>query len=229
MENLKNVILSTNNSELAFKYLKTEFSHNEKIEELKKDNLTKKIACIIQLDKILSQEEALIFISNLIEHDGLIREAVSIKLNEFMKSEFGEFFQSKDIIKIIVKAIIDVNPSVCRNIVELLFYIKDEDFLRELIYSQLINLFLEIVDFKQKNHIYTKKVFKIYWLLEALSSIKLQACQNLDTIIEKSALSENYTIREKAAKLLVNLSGYEKFKLILCNDDNIYVKRFFNK
>src|SRR5574344_598882 len=115
MENSKNVILSTNNSELAFQYLKTEFSHNEKIEELKKDNLTKKIACIIQLDKILSQEEALIFISNLIEHDGLIREAVSIKLNEFMKSEFGEFFQSKDIIKIIVKAIIDVNPSVCRD------------------------------------------------------------------------------------------------------------------
>ena len=80
-----------------------------------------------------------------------------------------------------------------------------------------------------------KKIFNLYWNLEALASIsdKVIPTSELQGLLEKTALSNDYTIREKTAKVAYLLSSKNsKFKKIielLKDDNNIYVKKFVNE
>ena len=62
-------------------------SHAELIEMLKDGNIPQKQIAALKLDAINSENEAQILVSNLTGQDGKIREAVSLRLDEFMSNE----------------------------------------------------------------------------------------------------------------------------------------------
>ena len=85
----------------------------------------------------------------------------------------------------------------------------------------------------QKASDYTKKLFNLYWSLEALGELKPNITKTLEDILQKTALFRDYTIREKTAMVLSLLEEtsitLEEIKTKLKNDDNFYVKRFSQK
>lgn len=227
---------SANNSEQACELALSNFSYDEIIEKLKSENIIEKQACILALDNILSQEDANILISNLTGQDGRIREVCAFKINELIK-QTPNYFQTNDAVQIFLKGITDVNPTVCRFIIEALEYIDDKQTLIDYLLNQIESLFSEI-SFDEKGvkkHILNKQIFKLYWSLEAFINIlsvmtKITLEGNLKKIIEAGTNFEEYTIREKTHKLLCilkrihNVDVYDEYLLKLQNDENFYVR-----
>ncbi len=219
---------------LASKYCNESLSHDELINELYNDNDLKKQLCLIEIEKINSQNEADILTYNLTGKSGPIRETASFAILKLIKKEeFNCFFQKREIIDTFVKAITDINPSVSRNTIEIIKYVEDIDYLYKCIIEQINLTLSKISDIKQ-NRSYTanKKNFNLYWNLEAVISIsdKIAPDVELITILNNTALSNDYTIREKTAKAAMIFSEKNiKFKLvsnIMKNDDNIYVRKY---
>ena len=135
-----------------------------------------------------------------------------------------------------IKSITDINPSVSRNAVEFIKYVDDYEYLYNEILKE-IKITLSNIDETSKNRSYVqnKKNFNLYWNLEALAGIsdKVVPTSELQGLLEKTALSNDYTIREKTAKVAYLLSSKNsKFKKIielLKDDNNIYVKKFVNE
>ena len=85
---------------------------------------------------------------------------------------------------------------------------------------------LEIADLKQnRSYLTNKKNFSLYWNLECIASLgnKINAGEELKNILEKTALSNDYTIREKTAKC-ASIFNFTDILKLLENDENIYVK-----
>ncbi len=186
--------------------------------------------CILKLDSILSQQEADILIFHLTNHAALIREACAHKVNEFMKEEsYAAFFQTRTILDSLLKAVNDINPNICRMIIEVLPYINEKEYFLENLYHRIDYVFEELEKLKRSNW-YTKKLFNLYWCLEALAVIKAPADARLEKVLEKTSVFRDYTIREKTAMVLSYLSEtspvLERIKENLKNDDNFYVKRY---
>ena len=185
--------------------------------------------CILKLDSILSQQEADILIFHLTNHAALIREACANKVNEFMKESYAAFFQTRHILDSLLKAVNDINPNICRMIIEILPYINEKEYFLENLYHRIDYVFEELEKLKRSNW-YTKKLFNLYWCLEALAVIKAPADARLEKVLEKSSVFRDYTIREKTAMVLSYLSEtspvLERIKENLKNDDNFYVKRY---
>lgn len=220
----------------AFNYCIQEFSHEELINELSKDNDLKKQICIINIKYLNSQQEADMLVNNLILHSGPIRETASYKILELIQiKEFNNLFQTQHILDIFVKAITDINPSVSRNIVEVIKYVNNFDYLYSQIINEIKKTMLELNEIKQnKSYTANKKNFNLYWNLEAIINIseKISADEELYNILQKTAVSNDYTIREKTAKTANNIAKYNaKFKDILLlfeKDTNIYVRKYLN-
>ncbi len=221
----------------AYEYCCFNFSHNEIIEELKKDDEIKKQLCIINLKSVNNQKEADLLVSNLINKGGPIREVTSMKINELInKEEYVQFFQTTGTIDIFIKAINDVNPNVSRNIVEFINLIENKNYLKSQIYKKIFTLFDELEDLnkfkKLKSHVINKKSFNLYWSLETIIQILpgLDLDENLEEILLKASEYEEYPIREKAAKILSGLNKKTNtiIKLIetLKEDCNMYVRRY---
>ena len=218
----------------AFSYCESFFTHDELINELLSENDLKKQLCLIELKRLNSQTEADILVSNLINHSGPIRETTSYKILELIKDEmYRNLFQEKEMIDIFVKAITDINPSVSRNVVQIITYIDDSVYLYESILAAINNTLSQLDDIKQ-NHSYVsnKKNFNLYWNLEAIISIstKIKPCSKLIEILKVTALSNDYTIREKTAKTAKIFSkssvGFADVLSILKDDENVYVLRY---
>ncbi len=236
MENYSQINYNKNMEmlELAFKYCSESYSHEDLINELYSDNDLKKQFCLIEIKKIHSQKEADIIVKNLTLQTGPVRETAAYAILELIKQEdFRPFFQKQDIINVFVKAITDINPSVSRNTIEIIKYIDDADYLYHCIINE-INLTLNKTIDTRKNHSYAanKKNFNLYWNLEAITNIadKINPKDELITILKTTALSNDYTIREKTAKAADIFSKKnESFKSILnilSDDDNIYVRKY---
>ena len=75
-----------------------------------------------------------------------------------------------------------------------------------------------------------KEVFKLYWCLETIYEFwDKVAFDDIKQIILRSKNIEEYTIREKAAKILTRCfddEDLEKARTELKNDRNYYVRRF---
>ena len=72
-----------------------DYTNEELIEMLKNGNIVQKQIAALRLEKINSKEEAQVLLQNLTGQDGKIREAVSLKLNEFMSNpKFLDYFKS---------------------------------------------------------------------------------------------------------------------------------------
>ena len=213
---------------IAIKYCEEKLLHENIINELYNDNNLKKQLCLIELQNVKNQKEADILVYNLTEHSTPIREAASFKIYELIqKVENKNFFQTKDIIEILIKSITDINPTISRNAVEIIKYIKDKQYIYKTILKE-INKTIDEIELIKKNRSYelNKKNFKLYWFLEGLTCIsqEIEPLEELTNILEKTAGYEDYTIREKTAKLAKALELTNIIN-ILNKDENIYVKR----
>lgn len=221
----------------ALKLYEQNFTHEELIELLKNGNIVQKQIAALRLETVKSVEDGNVLLANLTGQDGKIREAVSLRLNEFMADfQLINFFKNPKNYKIFLDAVIDINGNICRNIIGAITNLRnDAEFcsifcenLVELTYS-LLNI-IEQMDFQDGKYKVNKEVFKLYWCLETVFVFwdKLKF-DDLKQIILRSKDIEEYTIREKAAKILA--LGFDDEQLIsarsdLQNDRNYYVRRF---
>lgn len=218
----------------AMVYCYENYSHDDLINELSKDNDLKKQFCIIEIKKLNSQKEADLLVGNLTGKSGPIRETVSFKILELIKqAEFSKYFQKKEILDVFVKAITDINPSVSRNTVEIIKYTDNAQYLYESLIKEINKTLNEMGDvYQTRSYDTNKKNFNLYWNIEAIINIacKIQTEQEFVEILKRTALSNDYTIREKTAKAASILSKKdERYKTVinmLLNDDNVYVRKF---
>lgn len=217
----------------AVQYCSETFSHEDLINELSLDNDIKKQLCVIEIKEIKSQNEADLLVYNLTEKSTPVREVISFKIFELIQNKnFNKFFQSNKIIDTFTKGITDINPSVSRNMIEIIKFIDNSDYLISKIIDE-IKLTLDSLDNIKKNRSYVanKKNFNLYWNLEALSVLgdKVKINDEIISIINATYKSNDYTIREKTAKLICSLNSdlFINIIEILKKDENIYVKKYF--
>ena len=212
-------------------------SHIELLELLKDGNIVQKQIAALKLESINSYQDAQILLSNLTGQDGKIREAVSSRLKEFMaKPEFLQFFKPVLNYKIFLDAITDINGNICRNVISAISNLRMDDDFCKVFCKELAELSLELLDvveqfdFQDGKYKVNKEAFKLYWCLETVYEFwdKMESDKLKEIILRSKNIGE-YTIREKAAKILSR--GFEDEELAraqkdLKNDMNYYVRRF---
>jgi hypothetical protein len=215
----------------AIKCSEDNYSHNDIIDVLKGDDDIKKQFCLIELNKIDSQEEANILVFNLTNHSGPIRETSAFKIGDLISNiEYKKYFQTKEIIDTFVKAITDINPSVSRYSIDFIKFVDDVEYLYKRIIEE-IKITLSNIDetVKNRSYVQNKKNFNLYWNLEAIIAIadKITLQEELIEILEKTALSNDYTIREKTAKT-ASLLNVQSVLTLLKDDENVYVRKYID-
>ena len=237
--NLNNSYYETldENFKQALNLCENNYSHSELLEFLQSGNIVQKQLSALKLETINSQNEAQILVSNLVGQDGKIREAVSLRLNEFMSNpKTLEYFETPENYQIFLAAIIDINGNICRNVIGAISHLKNNANFCNKFCQELVILTKDLLgkiekdDFFEGKYKVNKEVFKLYWCLETIyvfwDKIKFE---DLKEIILRTKDIQEYTIREKAAKILTrNFSDPEllKAKEALKNDSNYYVRRF---
>ncbi len=222
----------------ALNLFEKDFTHDELISLLKDGNIVQKQISALRLDGIISNYDADILVSNLTGQDGKVREAVSLRLNEFMSNpSMLVYFKSTKSYDVFLDAVIDINANICRNVISAISNLKSDDGFCENFCPKLVsltNILLDKVnefDFMQGKYKVNKEVFKLYWCLETIFVFwdKLDF-SDLKQILLRAKDVEEYTIREKAAKILTK--NFDDIELInakkqLENDSNYYVRRYF--
>lgn len=222
----------------ALKFFEAEYSHIALLAFLKSpnSNIVQKQLAALCLDGIFSKEDAQILLSNLTGQDGKIREAVSFRLNEFMANpEYLPYFEIPQNYEIFLDAVIDINGNICRNVISAVSNLKNNsDFCRvfccgltKMMFGLLDNI--ETLDLFDGKYKVNKEVFKLYWCLEtAYVFWDKFNIEDLKKIILRSKNIQEYTIREKTAKILSRGFEDEDLKKAceeLKNDSNYYVRR----
>ena len=221
----------------ALKFYETDYTHAQLIELLQNGNIPQKQIAALKLDTIKSEIDAQILLSNLTGQDGKIREAVSMRLAEFMRDKncIGYFEPSKNAQKFL-DAVIDINGNICRNVISAISNLKNDEEFCNIFCEKLTKLTEELLDIVEKfdfqdgKYKVNKEAFKLYWCLETIyvfwDKINLQRLKN---IISKASQIGEYTIREKSAKILTQDFDDKDLTAIknkLKNDSNYYVRRF---
>lgn len=225
-----------NEIEKAVKLCEKEYSRDEIFDLLKASSASnpqidvEKQICILKLEDIRTQQEADVLVYHLTEHHGLIREACAHKINEFMQNpSLQNFFQTTEISDALLKAVNDINPNICRLIIDVLPYLKDKKYFLNNLYNRFDVIFDELEKLKRSNW-YTKKLFNLYWGLEALCALSPDCDSKLQNVLQQCLKIREYTIREKTAMLLDSLKSDKDFinqaKQLLAQDTNYYVKRY---
>lgn len=202
---------------------------------LKNGNILQKQIAALKINMVENAEQAQILYSNLTGQDGKIREAVSLKLTELIP-EYFQYFQTHDFYNTLLDAIIDVNPNVCRNIMDVIKFFKTKpdfiEYFAQKLFAKtqkLIDL-VKTFDFQDGKYKVNKEVFKLYWCLETLYEIAdYISLESLKQILLQTKDINEYTIREKTAKILSKDFDDEICKQIqsaLKCDKNYYVRRF---
>ncbi|MBD5401220.1 hypothetical protein HDR58_00240 [bacterium] len=221
----------------ALNLYETEYSHEELLELLETGNIVQKQIAALKLETVTSNKDAQILVSNLVGQDGKIREVISLRLNEFMSNpELLPYFQTVENYKTFLEAIIDINANICRNIINAICNLKNNDEFCELFCKNLTDLTFDLLtkieqfSFQDGKYKVNKEVFKLYWCLETIYEFwNKMLFEDLKQIILRSKNIQEYTIREKTAKILSR--NFEDSDLIqsreeLRNDRNYYVRRF---
>ncbi|MDE6138830.1 MAG: hypothetical protein K2F57_05110 [Candidatus Gastranaerophilales bacterium] len=221
----------------ALKLYEQEYTHSQLVELLNSGNIVQKQIAALRLEGIFSSNDAQVLVSNLTGQDGKIREAVSLRLNEFMSNpQMLKYFQSADNYQVFLDAVIDINANICRNVISAISNLKNDSEFCNIFCKKLTILTFDLLDkiekfnFQDGKYKVNKEVFKLYWCLETIFEFydKLKF-EDLKHIILRSKDIEEYTIREKAAKILTNTfedTELLKAKIELQNDKNYYVRRF---
>ena len=221
----------------ALKLYEEEYSHNELVDLLRSGNIVQKQIAALRLESINSTQDADVLIANLTGQDGKIREAVSLRLNEFMSDEkYLQYFKVSNNYDVFLNAIIDINANICRNVISAITNLKNDTEFCKQFCKNLAKLSFDLLDkiekfdFQDGKYKVNKEVFKLYWCLETIYEFydKINF-EDMKQIILRSKDVQEYTIREKAAKILTrDFDDIElaKAKLELQNDRNYYVRRF---
>ena len=200
------------------------------------DNEILKPYAFINIDEIKSKDEANLIAYHLTNHPNPTREACALVLADIGGSEFFS-----DYAEIFTDSICDINPNVCRAIIE--FLVKNPPLASKTLPFIIERVEKILADFKiyekefgafkdnkmrnRKNHAKNKKLFNLYWCLEAICEI-YSAVGFDDEIIKICFVTVDfldYTIREKTAKILAKMPNPPKELLQkLKNDKNFYVK-----
>jgi hypothetical protein len=225
------------NFKQALNLFERDYTHFELIELLKNGNIVQKQVAALRLEKVLSCEEAQVLLDNLTGQDGKIREAVSLKIKEFLSDDsLRVFFNCAKNYQVLLAAVIDINGNICRNIISALANLKSDKAFCEVFCNALVELSLELLekiskfDIQDGKYTINKEVFKLYWCLEAVFVfVDKIRFEDLKTILLKSKNVHEYTIREKVAKILS--LGFDDFQLMkaqkeLQSDENYYVRNF---
>ena len=231
-ENLNN----NTNLSYAIDLIEKNLTQDEIMYLLKNGSDTEKQVSALKLEKIQDKSEALCLVNNLAGQDGKIREIVSLKISEFIKNDkFSDFFMQKEVYDKFLQAITDINPNVCRNIISVI-NIKNPDFLQYFIPKLLdiTNTLTDSVkefDFQDGKYKINKEVFKLYWCLEAIYELEEKIdLEEIKKIIQQTKNINEYTLREKTAKILTKLNSDDieinEIRKSLKNDKNYYVRRF---
>lgn len=203
------------------------------------DEFEKPIA-ILSLENLEDKKEAELLISHLTGCDGRIREAAALKISEFLGTKkTAEYFLDEISVKTILNGIMDINPNVGRALIE---GIKASKQLQSLILPILLKRIEELIEKlkelsktpflenklnDRKNHAKNKVVFNLYWAMEALfyTEFNKKYTEKVLSILNFTSTYIDYTIREKAAKILSKTDGAPDDLLQkLKNDENFYVK-----
>lgn len=221
--------------EKACEFCERNFTHKELMDVLRGDDDVQKQICLLKVDSLESQEEADLLVFHLTGHHGIVRESAAQKINELilnkinLNRKYNNLFQTKYVMDSILLAVNDINPNICRLIIETLPAIEDKAYFLEKLYVRFEYVFEELEKLKRSNW-YTKKLFNLYWCLEALAVIVAPVDARLESVLNRSGRFRDYTIREKTALVLLGLGetsfALEELKTLLKNDSNFYVKRF---
>ena len=221
----------------AMNLCEAKHSHNEIISMLGNGNIPQKQIAALKLEKITSEKDAQILLSNLTGQDGKIREVVSLRLKEFLNNEeFLSYFDVCNNAQIFLDAITDINGNICRNIISALENLKNDNKFCTVFCEKLTKLIFDLLDIVEKfdfqdgKYKINKEAFKLYWCLETVYVFwdKIKP-KNLKEIILRSKNIGEYTIREKAAKILtreIKDADLLEVREELKNDKNYYVRRF---
>jgi len=221
------------NFNLATKMSEEHYDYSTLIEFLYSDKIVEKQIAVLKLNEIKSQNDAKILVSNLVGQDGKIREAVAVKINELTQNaNYSNYFINKKIFETIFQGIMDINGNVCRQIVtsklaegkEFQIYLCNN--LPKSIGKILVDI--EKIDSQTKQYVISKRNFQLYWCLDALYSIiEIVDFEQVKNILLKTGDFQDYTIREKTAKILTKIDSpeLEELKEKLKNDENYYVRR----
>ena len=221
----------------ALELYATELPHQELINLLADGNIVQKQIAALKLDNINTQQEAEILMANLVGQDGKIREAVSFRLQEFLKDKaLHKLFINNAFSDIFLAAIVDINGNICRNIIAAISYLKDypefNGYFCDKLIEQTKNLISKVqeFDFQEGKYKINKEVFKLYWCLETICSFTEYINQYiLKEILRQTKNIGEYTIREKTAKILSLIpcdNELSAMKQELKQDRNYYVRRF---
>ncbi len=211
------------------------FTHAELLNMLNTGNIPQKQIAALKLDAVENIQDAITLVSNLTGCDGKIREAVALKLYQLLTgSPNSSVFFAQIQPEIFAKATIDINANICRLVVDSVKRLNIfQDFSKK--YTKLIlNYAIEALDeldrcvFRDKKYIKNKQYFKLYWSLETLKNFYKFADENLlQDILSRSAKEEEYTVREKAAQIILLSDKFSSLQEILINDSNYYVRAVF--
>lgn len=225
------------NFNAALELIEKNLSHEEMINMLQNGNIVEKQLAALRLEKVTSNEDTKVLINNLTGQDGKIREAVSLKIKEFMSNtSLLPFFETTQSYDIFLEAIIDINANICRNIISAISNLKSNrtfcKYFSQKLTAKTLAL-LEIIkdfDFQEGKYKVNKEVFKLYWCLETVYEFaETIEFEQLKNIILLAKDIDEYTIREKAAKILTKNFDDETLttaRLELKNDNNYYVRRY---
>lgn len=228
------------NFNVALKMISNTYDYNDLIELLNSTEIVKKQFAALNLMEIKAQEDADLLVANLVGQNGKVREAVAFKLNELVKNtSYQRFFLNSNLYNTYLQGIMDINGNVCRQIVEVVEILGKNQHFCDYICKTLPETISEIlnniknIDINDKKYVVSKVNFQLYWCLEALllfvGKINLD---NIRDIIQITAEFDDYTIREKAAKILAkiltanNSNFFVQLKEKLKNDENYYVRRY---
>ncbi len=223
------------NFDKALELCSNSYFYDDLIEFLKNGNIPEKQFAALEISELKNQEDAGIFLSNLINCDGKIREAVAQKFSEFIQySKYQEYFSKCPLI--LAKSTIDINANISRMVIDGLVYLKDFSEFGQSYAGQLLEYIKEAFDgldkiiYKDKKYTINKQMFKLYWCLEGLNCYSQYVSKDvLKEILEKSIVLSEYTVREKAAQLIIKYSNDDDFAELvkkIREDENYYVRKY---
>ena len=216
-------------------------SRDELISFLSSDDEILNQIALLNLNDIFSNEEAEKITFLLTGHSSETREYCAFLINRLMKNEsYGKYFTGEFILNKFAKSVCDVNPKVCRKIIEVLPFFE----LKEELFTMIIKNSFEFIEElqeknKDKNYQYNTKSFNLYWNIFALGYLMNEEFfnkekNNIYKLLELLFEFREYTLREKGAYLIKKITPYlsENEAEILTKqysqDENFYVKEIFS-
>ncbi len=215
------------------------FSHEELIEILKGEDDVKKQICLLKLEKLENEEEAMLLVFHLTDHHGIVRESCAQKISEFiLNGKYVNLFSEKYAADSFLRSINDINPNICRTMIEVLPIVMQgtlKEYFLERLYARFEEVFEELERLKRSNW-YTKKLFNLYWCLETLAVLDAKIDERFFGVLSRTCAFREYTIREKSALVLSRADFSRKespsfseellrLKESLKDDPNFYVRQ----